>query len=354
MVLLAIILGGALLSRHVVNTNNPQIQTTSTVSSQQTEAVAVQDLEVPWDLAWLPDGKMLVTERPGRLLIIENTGSGQNRQIIQIEGVKALGEGGLLGLALHPDFAANRKIYLYLSYEDNGQLKNRVESYELNGNSLTSRQVVVDGILGAAFHDGGRIAFGPDGKLYVATGDAQQDALAQDKNSLNGKILRVNADGSGLAVYSSGHRNVQGLAWDSQGRLWATEHGPSGAESGRDEVNLIKEGGNYGWPEIKGDEQKEGMISPVIQSGAGETWAPAGMTIVDNRLLFVGLRGETLYSATIAGDKLTDFERLFAKKWGRLRTIKLGPDGWLYLLTSNRDGRGTPKKNDDKIIKIKL
>jgi glucose/arabinose dehydrogenase len=355
LIIIVIILGGILLYRQWPGANlSGENRPTSLNLNSPDEVTIVQDLEVPWEMVWLPDGKILVTERDGRLLLIEVNGESQNKQVISIEGVRQTGESGLLGLALHPDFAANRRLYLYLTYASGGELKNRVEAYVLNGNSLSEKEVIVDGILGASNHDGGRIAFGFDGKLYITTGDAQQPELAQDKNSLNGKILRVNDDGSNLEVYSYGHRNIQGLAWDSQDRLWATEHGPSGTDSGWDEVNLIRQGGNYGWPEIQGDEIREGMISPVIQSGGAETWAPTGMVIVDNRLLFTGLRGETLYSATIDGDKLTNFERLFAKKWGRLRSVSVGPDGAVYVLTNNRDGRGRPKTGDDKIIKIKL
>jgi len=179
----------------------------------------------------------------------------KEKQVIEVEGVEATGEGGLLGLAVHPQFVENQYLYLYLTSKEEGGVVNRVERYRLVENQLEEREVMVVGILGAAYHDGGRMEFGPDGKLYITTGDAGQPNLAQDKESLNGKILRINDDGSvpednpfGNQVYSYGHRNPQGLAWDSQERLWATEHGPSGLQTGNDELNLIVKGRNYGWP----------------------------------------------------------------------------------------------------------
>jgi glucose/arabinose dehydrogenase len=325
------------VTQPIVNMDGPDTQMTA-----EEPGVVAENLNIPWEIRWLPSGEILVTERPGRLLLI-----GNDRQVIEIEG-------GLMGLALHPDFADNNLIYLYLTARENGQLVNRVERYRLEGSTLTDWEVVVEGILGANNHDGGRIDFGPDGKLYIATGDAQQPQLAQDINSLNGKILRADADGSNLEVYSYGHRNVQGLAWDSQGRLWATEHGPSGTGTGFDEVNLIVAGGNYGWPEIQGDETVEGMITPVIQSGADDTWAPAGMAIRGDKLYFVGLRGETLYEAQIDGDNLTNLTRNFTSEFGRLRALRVGADNQLYVTTSNRDGRGSINDGDDKLIRLSL
>jgi len=282
---------------------------TAVPGDESQEAVVAENLNIPWEIDWLPDGTMIVTERPGRLLLI-----GKDKQTIEVNGVAHVGEGGLLGLALHPNFNANHWLYLYLTTGGAGNLSNRVERYELNGRVLSNRAVILDGI--------------------------------------NGKILRINDDGSGREVYSYGHRNPQGLAWDGQGRLWATEHGPSGADTGWDEVNLIEAGNNYGWPEIKGDQAKAGMVKPVIQSGSDDTWAPSGMAIVGDRLLFAGLRGEAIYSGTIAGNKLVDFSRHFTGQWGRIRTIKLGPDGWFYILTNNRDGRGKVGPGDDKTIRI--
>ena len=286
--------------------------------------VVADGLQIPWEILFLPDGKLLVSERPGRLLLI-----GTDRHAIEVSGVRHVGEGGLLGLAMHPDFERNGLLYLYLTSQENGQIVNRVERYLLDGASLSQREVILEGIRGASNHDGGRIAFGPDGFLYIGTGDAQQAQTAQDTNSLNGKILRIRDDGTipadnpfGNAVYSYGHRNVQGLAWDDQGRLWATEHGRSGVLSGLDELNLIERGKNYGWPEIQGDEQREGMVRPQIHSG-NETWAPSGAEYIGGTIFFAGLRGESLYEAKVEGGRVVAFSRQLQGEYGRLRSVRL-------------------------------
>lgn len=320
----------------------------------QNVAIIAENLNIPWEVAFLPNGEYLVTERPGTLVKI-----GADRQVIQISGVRHVGEGGLLGLALHPDFSSNSYIYLYLTTESQEGLINRVERYRLEGTSLTERKVIIDNIPGAVNHDGGRMEFGPDGYLYITTGDAGNEDLAQDTNSLNGKILRLKEDGSipeenpfGNAVYSYGHRNPQGLVWDSEGRLWSTEHGRSGIQSGFDELNLIEKGKNYGWPVIQGDEEKEGMTKPVIHSGPTTTWAPAGAEFVNGNIFFAGLRGSTLYEAQLSGTSVSRFLKHFEDRFGRLRAVKTGPDGFLYVTTSNRDGRGTAREGDDKLIRI--
>jgi len=316
--------------------------------------IVAQNLEIPWEIAFLPSGEILVTERPGRLLKI-----GQDKTVIEVSGVRHIGEGGLLGLALHPDFANNQLIYLYLTSSDGGKIVNRVERYRLEGNTLTNREIILEGIRGASNHDGGRIKFGPDGYLYITTGDAQEPNSAQDTNSLNGKILRITSEGGipsdnpyGTAVYSYGHRNVQGIAWDSGGRLWATEHGRSGVQSGLDELNLIESGKNYGWPEIQGDETQSGMVRPIIHSGASETWAPSGAEFIGGSIFFAGLRGETLYQAKLSEGSVSTLVKHFQNQYGRLRTVKLGTDGFIYILTNNRDGRGQVQTGDDKIIRI--
>lgn len=327
----------------------------SLVLGKDREVVA-ENLDIPWELVFLPDGSMLVTERPGRLLRIR-----EDRQVIPVAGVEHTGEGGLLGMALHPNFKTNHFLYLYLTTRDNGVLRNRVERYTFENDTISNKKTIIENIPGSAVHDGGRIAFGPDKKLYVTTGDAGNEQSAQDTKSLAGKILRLNDDGSipsdnpfGNAVYSYGHRNPQGIAWDSAGTLWATEHGRSGPRSGFDEVNLIEPGRNYGWPIIQGDEVREGMESPIAHSGASDTWAPSGVEIVKNTLFFAGLRGQALYKAQLSQDRIQSLTPLLAQQLGRLRTVVLGPDGKLYILTNNTDGRGTPKANDDKLIRLNL
>lgn len=311
----------------------------------------IENLSVPWEGVSLPDGSILITERAGVVKKIGNNGFE-----IQVSGIEHIGEGGLLGLTLHPDYRNNQLVYLYYTTRTNDGLRNVVERYKLSENQLTDKTMIVENIPAAQNHNGGRIKFGPDGFLYITTGDAQNSNLAQDKDSLAGKILRLRDDGGvpednpfGNSVYSYGHRNVQGLTWDGQNNLWATEHGRSGAASGYDELNFINKGANYGWPEIQGDESREGMESPVINSGATTTWAPSGMTYRNGSLFFAGLRGEALYEYEIGSKQL---KAHYKGEFGRLRNIITGPDGNFYLFTNNTDGRGSPKEGDDKIIKI--
>lgn len=343
------------LERRFLRPTESSVDDASTSQSQLGKIeVSVDNLDTPWGIAFLPSGDYLVTERPGTLKRI-----GQNGQTYEIEGVQETSEGGLLGVAVHPEFANNNLIYLYLTTENGNELINRVEQFKLEGDAITKTKTLLDNIPGAQFHDGGRMAFGPDGLLYITTGDAGNESSAQDIGSLAGKILRMEADGSvpednpfDNYVYSYGHRNPQGIAWDDTGKLWSSEHGPSGLESGNDELNLIEKGGNYGWPVIRGQETAEGMITPVVESGTEETWAPAGLAYADGSLFFTGLRGQTLYQAKINGSDVT-LEAHFREEYGRLRAVQPN-NGFLYVTTSNRDGRGQPAQNDDKIIKIPL
>ena len=324
-------------------------------------SVLAKNLEIPWALAFLPgspaggpNGRILVTERPGRVRMIDQE---RNLTLLAtIPSVKHIGEGGLLGIALHPDFTENQHVYLYYTYAGNGDnTLNRVVRYKLENDKLAGGQIIVDNIPGASNHNGGRIKFGPDNFLYITTGDAGNPSQAQDKNSLAGKILRVTDEGKpapdnpfGNLVYSFGHRNPQGLSWDDQGRLWATEHGRSGVQSGLDELNLIKPGTNYGWPTIPGDEKRDGIETPIINSGSS-TWAPAGAAFYQGSVFFGGLRGEALLQYNFSDKALKEY---FKGRFGRIRDVVLGPDNFLYITTSNRDGRGKVLEGDDKIIKI--
>lgn len=329
-------------------------------------ATLADNLEVPWALAFLPDKSILFTERPGRVRIVDNKGVLKPNPIAVVSDVKAVGEGGLLGIAIDPEFFNNHFAYLYYTYaENNNQTMNRVVRFKFEENSLLEKTIIVDNIPGALFHNGGRIKFGPDGFLYITTGDSQNPSLAQNINSLAGKILRVDRDGKPApgnpfdnSTFSYGHRNPQGIAWDKDNNLWETEHGPSGVWPNccQDELNLIEKGKNYGWPAIRGNQLQTGMESARIHSG-NDTWAPSGAAYLppegglNNSIFFAGLKGQAVYQAIINGDSVTIKEHLKGEL-GRVREITVGPDNLLYITTSNRDGRGIPKNNDDKIIRV--
>lgn len=321
--------------------------------------VVTQNLTVPWDMVFLPNGSMLITERPGRVRLIDPSGKLQEEPVATLSNVNQTGESGLHGIALHPDFENNNYLYLYYTYAgtENNTL-NRVSRFTLQNNTLQNEQIIVDEIPGASNHDGGRIRFGPDDFLYISTGDASDPSLAQNKNSLAGKILRVTDDGKAAPgnpfnnrAYSLGHRNPQGLTWSESGELYSTEHGRSGVQSGLDELNRIEAGGNYGWPTIEGDAQQNGLVTPLLNSGSGTTWAPASAAYLEGAVYFTGLRGQSLYKATLQNTNAT-LESFISSDYGRLRNVIVGPDGLLYVSTSNRDGRGIPRGNDDQILRI--
>lgn len=314
--------------------------------------VVFNNLDTPWSVIFLPDNKIVTTERNGKVKLDGNL-------ITTIDKSREIGEGGLLGATIHPNFSDNHYIYFYYTYQGNDrETKNRVVKMKLENNSLIDEKIIVDSIPGAPNHNGGRIKFGPDNNLYITTGDAQEPSQAQEINKLGGKILRVNDDGKpisdnpfGNLVFSYGHRNPQGLAWDDKGQLYATEHGRSGIVSGLDELNKIEKGKNYGWPTIEGDKTKTNMERAVINSGPTSTWAPGGLAFHKGSFYFGGLRGQALYKVTIVNGKpeLTEYLK---NEFGRIRDVVLGPDNMLYITTSNQDGRGSPKPEDDKVIKI--
>jgi len=305
--------------------------------------VLAENLDTPWAIDFLPDGRMIFTERPG---IVSVYSDGKVSIVGRINASEE-SESGLLGIAVDSEFDENMYVYVYYTYE-NG---NRVSRFRLN-DGLEDEFILLDDIPNARFHDGGRIKFGPDGKLYITTGDATVPSSAQDINSLAGKILRMNKDGSipednpfGNFVYSYGHRNPQGLAW-LDGQLYASEHGPSR----NDEINIIIKGENYGWPnECTGEGD---WINP-IRCYTEFTLAPSGIAFYKNELYVAGLRGTQLRRIALSedGKSILKEEELFTDL-GRIRE-SVEHDGYLYIATSNRDGRGVPRVGDDKIIRIR-
>ncbi|MFI5908585.1 PQQ-dependent sugar dehydrogenase [Dactylosporangium sp. NPDC051541] len=307
-------------------------------------------LNVPWGVAFLPGGDALVAERnTGRIVQVPAAG-GAAKPVFQVPGVSAQGEGGLLGLAVSPNYAQDQYVYAYFTSSSD----NRIVRFRLTG---STPEVVFSGLTKAGIHNGGRIAFGPDGQLYVGTGDAGQRGLAQDPAKPNGKILRLTPEGkpaagnptAGSPVYSLGHRNVQGLAWDSAGRLWAIEFG----QDTFDEVNLIKPGANYGWPTVegKGDTQGGKFTNPLVTWPTDDA-SPSGAAIIGDTLYVAGLRGQRLWTVPLNGEQVGTPKAEFTGKYGRLRTAVAAPDGSLWLTTSNRDGRGQPKDGDDRILRF--
>jgi glucose/arabinose dehydrogenase len=319
----------------------------------------VRGLEVPWEIAFLPDGRALVTERPGRVRLLDARGRLTPAPVARVD-VAAEGEGGLLGMAVDPQFARNRFVYLYRTTSRG----NEVVRYRLDGPRLREQRVVVGDIPAGSIHDGGRIRFGPDGNLYIATGETGNGELAQDPNSLGGKLLVLTPDaarggGGEPQVFSTGHRNSQGFDWEPRsGRLVATEHGPSGGDGPRgfDELNVVRRGANYGWPEVFGSDHGA-FVAPVTVYE--EAIAPAGGSFVTRPgsawtgdFLFAALLGEHVRRVRLAGNRVVVDEVLFEGDFGRVRSIVEGPDGALYALTSNRDGRGSPREGDDRVIRI--
>ena len=335
----------------------------------------VKNLEIPWSLLFLPDGRALVTERPGRIRLIKDARL-QEEPYATID-VAHVGEGGLMGLALHPEFPKKPYIYVMHTYKIGGELRNRVIRLKDEGLRGVFDRVIIENIPGGKFHNGGRIAFGPDGMLFIATGETFHAELAQNLKSLSGKILRITPEGNvpednpfkGSPIYSYGHRNPQGLAWHPfTGDLFESEHGPSG-EFGRfahDEINVIKKGGDYGWPAVIGAARLKQYIDPLVVWE--KTTPPSGITFYKGELLkhlqgdlFIAtLRSESLIRIRLQRNdeyKVARIERWFANgysdgKYGRLRDVVEGPDGALYFLTNNRDGRGTPRSGDDRIYII--
>jgi glucose/arabinose dehydrogenase len=321
--------------------------TTPTVSGARQVEVTATDiatgLRAPWGLAFLPDGTALVTERDtARLLSVDR--DGRVSEVQKLQEVRPGGEGGLLGVAVSPQYASDRWVYLYYTAASD----NRIVRLHLG----QPPQPILTGIPKAGNHNGGRIAFGPDGMLYAGTGDAGQRDRAQDRGSLGGKILRITPEGrpapgnpfGDSPVFSYGHRNVQGLAWDANGRMFAAEFG----QNRYDELNLIEPGHNYGWPVIEGVGRDERFTDPIATWSTDEA-SPSGIAVAGDRVYVACLRGQRLYRIGTDGSRP---EALLARAYGRLRAVAAAPDGSLWVLTSNRDGRGSPKRDDDRILRV--
>lgn len=343
--------------------------TDSTEKNYHVESYA-GELEVPWDMVFTSPDRMLVTERPGRLRVVEN-GVLLNEPLYVFEEVSSTGEEGLMSVVKDPDYESNKWLYFSMAYPRSGALKVKVVRMTDEGNRLSDETVILDDLPAARFHAGCRLAFGPDGKLYVTVGDALDRQEAQNLDSLAGKILRVNKNGStpednpfNNLIWSYGHRNPQGIDWTEKGEMYATEHGPSGFDGprGGDELNHILKGGNYGWPLVSHDETREGTIPPLIQFTPAEP--PGSLLIYSGKtlpqfkgnLFFGSLGGEGLMRIVIDESepgRVVGHQKMEKIDYGRIRNVMEGSDGFIYFSTSNRDGRGNPAQNDDRILRIR-
>lgn len=326
-------------------------------------------LEVPWGIVFTSQTRMLVSERPGRIRVVEN-GALRDEPLTTFSEVSTGGEEGLMSLALHPDYVRNKFVFASYAYPKGGGLFVKVVRFTDSGDAAENIITIIDDIPAAQYHAGCELAFGPDGKLYITTGDATDRDLAQEMDSLAGKILRVNEDGSipndnpfKSAVWSYGHRNPQGISWDERGNLYSSEHGPSGFDGpgGGDEINRIVKGGNYGWPLVSHEKMREGTIAPIALFTPAE--APGSVLVYvgsifpqfKGNVFFGALRGEGLWRVQIDvnnPDVVLGQEKLFDGEYGRIREVTEGPDGLIYFTTSNRDGRGSPAANDDRVFRI--
>lgn len=331
-----------------------------------------QNLDVPWELVFLPESnRALITERNGRVLQFEN-GNLQNESYLELN-INSRGEGGLMGMTLHPDFPEEPYIYLMYTYTNsNGKLYNRVSRFTDQGDQAVGEEIIIDQIPAGNNHNGGRIDFGPDGLLYITTGETFNREIALDLDNLGGKILRLTPEGKipednpfgNSPVYSLGHRNPQGLAWHPEtGELFISDHGPSGEDGlrAKDRIKVVEAGSNFGWPDKIGYFENGKYANPIIM------WEnavpPSGMTFYKGDLYVGTLRSQSLVRIELnRADKnleVNKIEHLFndgrgSSIYGRIRTAVAGPDGYLYFLTNNRDGRGRPRENDDKILRFKI
>lgn len=315
-------------------------QSTEPISEPLQEEILASQLKAPWAIA--TDGeRFFISERSGTIVKVEN-GKTTRESVFLSQTLSRAAEAGLLGFVLQEDFQTSRLAYAYYTYDADGMPVNRIVTLAYNGTSWSEKEILLDGIRSGPVHHGGRLALSLDGILYATIGDGAQPESAQDPNSWNGKIIALQQDGS-FRIISSGHRNPQGLAWKEDGTLYASEHG----QSANDEINIILEGNNYGWPLIEGTETKEGLETPLLTSGSSNTWAPSGMTFHKGLLYVAALRG--LAVLVIDPNNAGIIETI--KGYGRVRDVFSDGDS-LYLITNNTDGRGDPSAADDRLVRI--
>ncbi|WP_406333019.1 PQQ-dependent sugar dehydrogenase [Streptomyces sp. NBC_00203] len=318
-----------------------------------------EDLDTPWGLAPLPEGGLLVSSRDKGTITRVDEKTGKKTVMGEVPGVAPAGEGGLLGIALSPDYASDHMVYAYFTTaSDNRIVRMLYDEKKPPGEQLGAPDTIFKGIPKGMIHNGGRIAFGPDKMLYAGAGETGDRELAQDKKALGGKILRMTPDGEPApgnpfgdsVVYSYGHRNVQGLAWDDKQRLWASEFG----QDTWDELNQIKPGDNYGWPVVEGKSDNPKYHNPIAQWPTDEA-SPSGIAYAEGSIWMAGLKGERLWRIPLNGTKASAAPEAFLKgKYGRLRTVVSAGGDKLWLTTSETDGRGSPGKGDDRILEVEV
>lgn len=349
---------------------NPTPDKPSSVAYEIKELVG--GLNVPWSIAFTSKDRLLVAERNGSVRVVESDQL-KPQPLISFAEVSSKAEEGLMGLTADPNYTQNKYIYACLAYDTTKGLQDKVVRFKDNGDSANEITTIIEGIPAAQYHAGCKLKFGPDGKLYITTGDATNKQIAQDLNSLGGKILRINPDGSIPAdnpfnnspVWSYGHRNPQGICWQpNTNQLFSVEHGPSGFDGpgGGDEVNIIYKGANYGWPLVSHEGKKDGTIAPLlvftpaVAPSACSFYGSDNLPQFKGDLFFAGLKGEGLWRVRFNGNnpsEVASFEKMNDINMGRLREVIEGPDGNLYFTTSNHDGRGKIQPGDDKIMVIK-